>query len=192
MAENGLTPRAHPTAEPGLGLSLAYLRSDTCTHLGLGLGLGSPVPHSAPDCSWGRNIETPGEDPYLTGEYAEWSAFLQLFVPGLAHAACRAATIAERRQPLNADKQFSISVDAKGRCSGRISNKQTNKQTSKQTSKQTNRILRIQVRQGVSGGAGRPVPSAGSHLGSLLLGAAPTWAHPIPARAASPSTRATY
>ena len=29
---------------------------------------------------WGRNIETPGEDPYHVGEYAEW------FVKGFQEA----------------------------------------------------------------------------------------------------------
>lgn len=29
------------------------------------------IPHpTPPDPRWGRNIETPGEDPYLTGQYA--------------------------------------------------------------------------------------------------------------------------
>lgn len=32
----------------------------------------APVINLAREPRWGRNIETPGEDPYLTGEYAEW------------------------------------------------------------------------------------------------------------------------
>ena len=35
----------------------------------------TPIPFSllqAREPRWGRNIETPGEDPYLTGEYAEY------------------------------------------------------------------------------------------------------------------------
>ena len=30
----------------------------------------APVINLAREPRWGRNIETPGEDPYLTGEYA--------------------------------------------------------------------------------------------------------------------------
>ena len=32
----------------------------------------APVINLAREPRWGRNIETPGEDPYLSGEYAEW------------------------------------------------------------------------------------------------------------------------
>lgn len=31
----------------------------------------APVVNLARDGRWGRNIETPGEDPYLSGEYVE-------------------------------------------------------------------------------------------------------------------------
>ena len=37
----------------------------------------APVINLAREPRWGRNIETPGEDPYLTGEYA--TAFVQGF-----------------------------------------------------------------------------------------------------------------
>jgi hypothetical protein len=37
----------------------------------------APVVNLAREPRWGRNIETPGEDPYLSGEYASW--FVQGF-----------------------------------------------------------------------------------------------------------------
>ena len=40
----------------------------------------APVINLAREPRWGRNIETPGEDPYLTGEYAA------AFVTGFEHS----------------------------------------------------------------------------------------------------------
>jgi beta-glucosidase-like glycosyl hydrolase len=45
-----------------------------------GSSFWAPVINLAREPRWGRNIEVPGEDPYLVGEYAEW------FVKGMEQA----------------------------------------------------------------------------------------------------------
>ena len=66
---------------PALHRTLSMLADRALMNAGLaGSTFWAPVINLAREPRWGRNIEVPGEDPYLVGEYAEY------FVKGFEQA----------------------------------------------------------------------------------------------------------